>query len=102
MIELRQLRYFVKIAELEHFGRAAKALHIVQPALSRQVKQLENEIGIDLFERLPRGVRLTQAGIFFAERTNQILSDLDRALVAARRAAKALLMALLLADMCQE
>lgn len=76
-MELRQLRYFVAIAELEHFGRAAEQLNIVQPALSRKVKQLEEEIGTELFERLPRGVRLTQAGEFLLLEARALLVKAD-------------------------
>lgn len=87
MIELRQLKYFLKVAELEHFGQAAQALHVVQPALSRQVKQLEEELGVELFERLPRGVRLSAAGKVLLERTNQLMADLDRAILVTKQAA---------------
>lgn len=85
-MELRQLKYFVKIAELEHFGQAAQELHVVQPALSRQMQQLEEELDVELFERLPRGVRLTGAGRVLLERASQILSDVDRAVAATKRA----------------
>ena len=88
MIELRQLRYFAKVAELEHFGRASEELHIVQPALSRQVRQLEEELGVELFERLPRGVKLTPAGAFLSERASQLLADVDRLVSATRLAAQ--------------
>jgi DNA-binding transcriptional LysR family regulator len=54
-MDLRDLKYFVTIADQEHFGRASKQLRIAQPALSRRLKSLEREIGGDLFERLPRG-----------------------------------------------
>jgi DNA-binding transcriptional LysR family regulator len=75
-MELRHLRYFVAVGEEEHFGRAAARLHIVQPALTRQVRQLEEELGCALFERLARGVRLTEAGKAFLEEARRLLSDL--------------------------
>ena len=88
MVDLRQLKYFVKIAELEHFGQAAQELHVVQPALTRQIQQLEEELDVELFERLPRGVRLTGAGRVVLDRSRQLLADVDRALAATRRAGK--------------
>lgn len=78
----------MKVAELEHFGQAAEVLHIVQPALSRQVKQLEEELGVELFERLPRGVRLTEAGKVLLLRARQLLNDVDRAILATRQTAQ--------------
>jgi len=77
-MELKQLRYFVAVAELEHFGRASEVLHVVQPALSRQVQQLEDEVGVELFERLPRGVRLTAAGRALLEQARALLADANR------------------------
>lgn len=77
-MELRHLRYFVVVGEEEHFGRAADRLHVVQPALTRQVRQLEEEIGCALFERLKRGVRLTEAGRSFLQEARQLLSQLER------------------------
>lgn len=87
MIELRQLKYFIRIAELEHFGQAAQELHVVQPALSRQVKQLEEELGVELFERLPRGVRLSAAGKVLLDRARDVVGDVDRMVDATRLAA---------------
>ncbi len=82
-MELRHLRYFLAVARQEHFGKASVVLGIAQPALSRQIRQLEQEIGVDLFERLPRGVRLSAAGKAFAEDAAAILAEVDHA---ARRA----------------
>ena len=87
-MELRQIQYFVAIAEAEHFGNAARQLRIAQPALSRQVKLLEAELGVLLFERLPRGVRLTEAGRTFLAQTRGLEGQLARAADAARAAAQ--------------
>jgi DNA-binding transcriptional LysR family regulator len=77
-MEIRQLRYFAQIAELEHFGKAAERLHVAQPALTRQMHQLEEELGVELFERLPRGVRLTAAGRVLFDKTRELLASLER------------------------
>jgi DNA-binding transcriptional LysR family regulator len=77
-VELRHLRYFIAVGEEEHFGRAAERLRVVQPALTRQIQQLEEEMGYALFERLKRGVRLTEAGRSFLEEARRLLSDLER------------------------
>jgi DNA-binding transcriptional LysR family regulator len=77
-MELRHLRYFVAVGEEEHFGKAADRLHVVQPALTRQIRQLEEELGCALFERLKRGVRLTPAGKSFLEESRGVLSGLER------------------------
>lgn len=86
-MELRQIRYFVAIAEAEHFSRAAERLRIAQPALSRQMRLLEAEIGTPLFERLPRGVRLTAGGRVLLDRLRPVLRQIDHAVMEARAAA---------------
>lgn len=83
-MELRHLRYFVATAQLEHFGRAAERLAIVQPALSKQIRELEDEIGTPLFERLPRGVRLTAAGRAFLHEATTLLTQVEQAAQRAR------------------
>jgi len=77
-VELRHLRYFVAVGEAEHFGRAAARLHVVQPALTRQVQQLEAELGCALFARLKRGVRLTEAGQVFLAEARRLLAELGQ------------------------
>jgi DNA-binding transcriptional LysR family regulator len=86
-MELRHLRYFVGVGEEEHFGRAAERLHIAQPALSRQIQDLEKEIGFRLFERLPSGVRLSPAGKLFLEDARRILGEVQEATQRAERVA---------------
>src|SRR5580765_8039748 len=86
-MELRHLRYFVGVGEEQHFGRAAERLHIAQPALSRQIQDLEKEIGFRLFERLPRGVKLSAAGKLFLEDARRILGELQEATRRAKRVA---------------
>src|SRR5262250_535724 len=79
LVELRHLRYFVAVGEEEHFGRAAERLHVVQPALTRQVRQLEEELGYALFERLKWGVRLTEPASRFSRRPGESSPTLDAA-----------------------
>lgn len=76
-MELRHLRYFVAVAEELHFGRAAARLHIAQPPLSRQVRDLEREVGTPLFERSTRRVALTPAGRHLQERARRIIEEVD-------------------------
>jgi DNA-binding transcriptional LysR family regulator len=78
-MELRQLRYFVAIAEVENFRRAGERLKISQPALSTQIGLLEKEIGTKLFDRLPRGIRVSEAGRSFLNDAKAILAKLDEA-----------------------
>lgn len=86
-MELRHLRYFVGVGEEQHFGRAAERLCIAQPALSRQIQDLEREMGFPLFDRLPRGVRLNAAGKLFLADARRILQDIDQAKIRAERIA---------------
>jgi DNA-binding transcriptional LysR family regulator len=85
-MELRQLRYFVTVAEELHFGRAAEREHIVQSALSQQVQRLERELGVRLLERSTHRVSLTAAGTVFLIEARQILAHVDRAAGVARSA----------------
>jgi DNA-binding transcriptional LysR family regulator len=86
-MELRHLRYFEAVGEEQHYGRAARRLRVAQPALSRQIQDLEEEIGFKLFERLPRGVTLSAAGKLFLEDARRILQDVDEAAARAARVA---------------
>jgi DNA-binding transcriptional LysR family regulator len=88
-MELRQLRYFVTLAEELHFGRAAAREHIVQSALSQQLARLERELGVALLERSTHHVRLTTAGSAFVIEARQILAHVNRATLVAQRAASA-------------
>lgn len=76
-MELRQLRYFVAVAELEHISEAAENLHVAQSAISRQIANLEEELGTKLFERVGRNVKLTPIGKTFLEHSIAALQAID-------------------------
>ncbi|GAA4317465.1 LysR family transcriptional regulator [Flaviaesturariibacter amylovorans] len=77
-MELQQIRYFIALAEELHFWRTAEKLFITQSALSRQIKALEDELGVQLFERSKRSVKLTRAGSFLYEQWRRLTEDIDR------------------------
>lgn len=77
MVSLKQLRYFLAVTRQRHFGRAAEACAVSQPALSMQVQELERALGVALLERRPRGLRLTPAGEEVARRAARILTDVQ-------------------------
>lgn len=77
-MEIRQLRYFMTVAELKSFSRASSTAHIAQPALSRQIRKLEEELGVPLFDRDGRGVTLNPAGQEFYSRISTLMQDLHQ------------------------
>jgi Transcriptional regulator len=85
-MELRHLIYFITVAEELHFGRAAERLQMTQPPLSKQIQQLEDEMGVVLFKRNKRHVELTTAGEFFLSEARQVIAQLDQAVETAQRA----------------
>jgi DNA-binding transcriptional LysR family regulator len=88
-MELRQLRYFVAVARERNFTRAAESLHIAQPPLSRQIQQLEHQVGVRLIERGSRPVRLTEAGKLFYDQAVQALEHVEQMTEMTRRLAAA-------------
>lgn len=88
LIDLRQLRYFVAVAEEGHVTRAAERLGMQQPPLSQQIRAMEAEIGAVLFHRLPRGMQLTESGQVLLEDARAILAQVERAVETARRVAR--------------
>lgn len=88
VVELRQLRYFVAVAEELHFGRAAERLHMSQSPLSRAIRDLERELGVTLFVRTTRRVELTSAGAALLERARRAIADIDGAVADVRRSGR--------------
>lgn len=84
IVELRQLRYFLAVAEEGRFSRAAQRLHIAAPSVSQQIRALERELRVVLFERTSQAARLTPAGVVLMERARVILAEVDRALADVR------------------
>jgi DNA-binding transcriptional LysR family regulator len=87
-MELRYLKYFVTVAERQNFTRAAEELHVAQPAISQQIKSLEEELGVSLLLRTKRSVKLTAAGNAFLSEAKEILAHAELSKQVARRAAR--------------
>src|ERR1700759_418684 len=87
-LDLRLVRYFVAVAEHRHFGRAATALRVAQPSLSRQIRRLEQQVGVRLFDRTPQSTRLTKAGEVLLPRAKVLLRSAGQAVARARDTAQ--------------
>src|SRR6266446_8172201 len=87
-MELRHLRYFLAVGEALNFTKAAARLRIAQPALSRRIQDLEDEIGVDLLRRSPRGVMLTAEGKLFLEEVRELLKHADQSVEKVRALAR--------------
>src|SRR5262249_13534929 len=82
LIELRHLRYFLAVAEAAHFTRAAAKLHVTQPTLSHQIRQLEGQLNLTLFDRIGRRIKLTAAGELLLPHARRVLRELEQAQIA--------------------
>src|SRR5690349_23388755 len=87
-LDLRLVRYFTVVADHRHFGRAAAALRVAQPSLSRQIRHLEQQLGARLLDRTPQGSQLTEAGAVFLPRARALLRSAAQAAAQARAAAE--------------
>ena len=87
-LDLRLVRYSTVVAEHQHFGRAAAALHLAQPSLSRQIQRIEEQVGVKLLDRTPQGSHLTEAGRVFLPQAEALLRSAHQAAVVARAAAQ--------------
>ncbi|MEK3714494.1 LysR substrate-binding domain-containing protein [Paenibacillus sp. FSL R7-0333] len=90
-MDIRKLQYFIAVAEELHFHRAAEKLNMTQPPLTQQIQALEQELGVKLFERNKRQVRLTPAGSVFWEEASRILSQLERSIQTVRLASQGII-----------
>src|SRR6185312_1510129 len=81
-IELRHLRYFLAVAETQHFTKAAAKLHVTQPTLSHQIRQLEGQLNLPLFDRVGRGIKLTAAGELLLPHARRVMRELEDARLA--------------------
>jgi len=87
-VNLRALHYFVTLADIKHFSKAADACFVSQPTLSTQIRKLEEELGVQLVERSPKNIMLTPAGEEIAVRAQQVLNDIEQIRIVARRSTK--------------
>jgi DNA-binding transcriptional LysR family regulator len=87
-LDLRLVHCFTVVAEHRHFGRAAEALHLTQPSLSRQIKRLEQQLGARLLDRNPQGTHLTEAGVVFLPQAESLLRDAAQAIARTKAAAQ--------------
>src|SRR5262245_29979637 len=87
-MELRHLRYFVAVAEAENVSRAAVKLRVSQPGISRQIRDLEDELGVQLFERSAKSLKLTEAGIVFLPEAKAVIQRIDEAVQVVRAVAR--------------